>query len=116
MEEHKGIDSKFRLVILAAKRAKQLLKGAKKKIDMVAENPLTISLEEIRNNKVDFEILLTEEQIVAQAEQELVEADTGEEDFMAALIDDSGEEDEEVDEDEEDAEDERPASDEEPSS
>jgi len=56
MEEHKIIDSKFRLVILAAKRARQLLRGGRKKIEMSAENPLTIALEEINRGLINFEI------------------------------------------------------------
>lgn len=60
MEDHKVVDSKFRLVILASKRAKQLLRGGKKRIDMNAENPLTIALEEVKQGKVDYEIILSE--------------------------------------------------------
>jgi len=51
------IDSKFRLAILAAKRGKQLLAGAKKRVDTTAENPLTIAIEEIYRGKVKFKIL-----------------------------------------------------------
>ena len=56
MESSEFIDSKFRLVILAAKRAKQLLRGGRKKVDMVAENPLTIALEEIKRGLINYEI------------------------------------------------------------
>ena len=56
MENSTNIDSKFRLVLLAAKRAKQLLRGSRKRIPMEAENPLTIALEEIKLGLVDFEI------------------------------------------------------------
>ena len=56
MDQHEFIDSKFRLVILAAKRARQLLRGARKKIDMEAENSLTIALEEINRGLINFEI------------------------------------------------------------
>ncbi|MCK4943904.1 MAG: DNA-directed RNA polymerase subunit omega [Candidatus Aminicenantes bacterium] len=57
MEDHKVVDSKFRLVLLAAKRAKQLLKGSRKKVETQVENPLSIALEEINQGKIDFEIL-----------------------------------------------------------
>lgn len=57
MENYGNIDSKFRLAIIAAKRAKQLINGSKKKVDLKAENPLTIALEEIRQGKVTIEIL-----------------------------------------------------------
>jgi DNA-directed RNA polymerase subunit omega len=61
VEDRNVIDSKFRLVILAAKRAKQLLKGSKKRVDLNMENPLSIALEEIRQGKIDFEILLQDD-------------------------------------------------------
>jgi DNA-directed RNA polymerase subunit omega len=57
LEDHKVVDSKFRLVLLAAKRAKQLLKGSRKKVETQVENPLSIALEEIKQGKIDFEIL-----------------------------------------------------------
>ena len=56
-EEYKGIDSKFRLVIFAARRAKQLINGDRKKIDIKAENPLTVAIEELRQNVIDFPAL-----------------------------------------------------------
>lgn len=52
-----GIDSKFRLAILVARRARQLIGGAKRKIDFKAENVLTIAMEEFRQGKIDFDIL-----------------------------------------------------------
>ena len=56
-EEYKGIDSKFRLVVFAARRAKQLINGDRKKIDIKAENPLTVAIEELRQNVIDFPAL-----------------------------------------------------------
>lgn len=55
-------DSKFRLCILAAKRAKQLVNGAKKKLDIKAENPLTIAIAEIRAGIINFHVLDEEEE------------------------------------------------------
>jgi len=57
LEQLDFIDSKFRLAILAAKRGKQLVNGAKKKLDITAENPLTIALKEIYAGKVKFRVL-----------------------------------------------------------
>ena len=57
MEELKFIDSKFRFAILAAKRAKQIIAGSKKRVEISAENPLTIAIEELIQGKVGFEIL-----------------------------------------------------------
>jgi len=56
------VDSKFRLVLLAAWRAKQIINGSKKRVNIKAENPLTIALEEIRQGLINFEIL-TEERL-----------------------------------------------------
>jgi DNA-directed RNA polymerase omega subunit len=52
-----GIDSKFRFVILAAKRAKQLLHGDKPKIKTKAKNPIRIAQEEVRFGAVDYDIV-----------------------------------------------------------
>lgn len=52
------IDSKYRLIILAAKRSKQLQRGARPRIDIDPgrHKPTRIALEEIRHGKVMFTI------------------------------------------------------------
>ena len=65
-----GIDSKFRLAILVARRAKQLIGGAKKKVDIKAENVLTIALEEFKQGKIDFDILNQEPTLLDEETQE----------------------------------------------
>jgi len=52
-----NIDSKFRYIIVAAKRAKQLLKGSKPKIRTKSRNPIRIAQQEVRQGLVEFEIL-----------------------------------------------------------
>ena len=52
-----SIDSKFRLCILVAKRAKQLVNGSRARVDIDAENPLTIAIEEIKQGKIEFQII-----------------------------------------------------------
>ena len=94
METPGFIDSKFRLAILAAKRAKQLVHGAKKRLDMNAENPLTVALEEIYQGKISFQIF-SEEELALSKQGPLTEE---EEDILEAL---EGTKSEEVDEDEE---------------
>lgn len=42
-----AMESKYALVILAAKRARQVKDGARKLVDTISVNPLTIALEEI---------------------------------------------------------------------
>ena len=52
-----NIDSKFRYIIVAAKRAKQLLKGAKPKIKTKTRNPIRIAQQEVTQGLIEFEIL-----------------------------------------------------------
>ena len=66
-----GIDSKFRLAILVARRAKQLIGGAKKKVDIKAENVLTIAMEEFKQGKIDFDILNQYPTLLIEENQEL---------------------------------------------
>jgi DNA-directed RNA polymerase subunit omega len=52
------IDSKYRLIILAAKRSKQLQRGARPRIDIDAQKhkPTRIALEEVIRGRVHFDI------------------------------------------------------------
>ena len=52
------IDSKYRLIILAAKRSKQLQRGARPRIDIDAQKhkPTRIALEEVIRGRVHFTI------------------------------------------------------------
>lgn len=52
------LDSKYRLIIVAAKRSKQLQRGAKPRIDIDTQKhkPTRIALEEVIQGKVPFEI------------------------------------------------------------
>jgi DNA-directed RNA polymerase omega subunit len=53
------IDSKYRMIILAAQRSKQLQRGALARVDMDIRKtkPTRIALKEFENRKVNFEIL-----------------------------------------------------------
>ena len=50
----KNIESKYALVILAAKRAKQIKEGARSRINTPSVNPLTIALEEIAAGEIKY--------------------------------------------------------------
>lgn len=52
------IDSKYRLILIAAQRSKQLQRGANTRIDADPRKvkPTRIAMEEIRQNKVKFEL------------------------------------------------------------
>ena len=58
------IDSKYRLIILAAKRSKQLQRGARPRIDIdqTKHKPTRIALEEVIRGRVQFHFNDTDEQ------------------------------------------------------
>ncbi|HKC62145.1 MAG TPA: DNA-directed RNA polymerase subunit omega [Pyrinomonadaceae bacterium] len=53
------LDSKYRMIIVAAKRSKQLQRGARPRIDTdsIKHKPTRIALEEVQQGKVNFEIV-----------------------------------------------------------
>ena len=53
------IDSKYRMIILAAQRSKQLQRGAISRVDldMRKTKPTRIAMKEFQEKKVNFEIL-----------------------------------------------------------
>jgi DNA-directed RNA polymerase subunit omega len=62
-EEHSDVswlthvDSKYRLVILAARRSKQLQKGAKARAQILSKKPTKIALEEVEKGLIRYERL-----------------------------------------------------------
>ncbi|MBP7705978.1 MAG: DNA-directed RNA polymerase subunit omega [Candidatus Aminicenantes bacterium] len=57
MDQFGKIDSKYRFIILASKRAKQLLKGAKPKIQTRSKSLIRIAQAEVREGLVEYEII-----------------------------------------------------------
>ena len=132
--EQNTFDSKFRFVIVAAQRAKQLLKGERPRIKSKYKNPIRIAQEEVRTGAVQYEILpyqpeetgeeeviLTEalpleavetetEATVEEHDQELIEPEEGEEigeeDIEGLSEDFEVEEEEEVEDEDQSDEDE----------
>lgn len=51
----KKTGDKYTLAVLVAKRARQLVTGAKKTIDIDSENPVTIAINEIEKGTISFE-------------------------------------------------------------
>jgi DNA-directed RNA polymerase omega subunit len=49
------IDSKYRLVLLAAKRSKQLQKGAKPRVQSAAKKPTRVALEEVQRGLIQYQ-------------------------------------------------------------
>jgi DNA-directed RNA polymerase omega subunit len=58
------IDSKYRLIILAAKRSKQLQRGARPRIeiDTLKHKNTRIALEEVMSGRVDFKVIKDEDE------------------------------------------------------
>ncbi len=52
------IDSKYRLVLLAAKRSKQLQRGAKPRIISVAKKTTRVALEEVQRGLIQYQIIV----------------------------------------------------------
>ena len=55
------IDSKYRKILIAAKRSKQLQKGARARVQVTNTKPTRIALEEVTRGLVDFEIIPLQE-------------------------------------------------------
>ncbi len=84
MQTFGKIDSKFRFVILASKRAKQILKGAKVKARSKSKNPIRIAQIEIKEGLIDYEILQSKREDVLEAEEQVLSVDDGVEDVEDA--------------------------------
>jgi len=77
-----NVDSKFRFVILASKRAKQLLKGAKPKIKAKSRNLIRIAQSEVKLGLIEYELIPTgKEEIPEQDERMFVGAEIVAEDL-----------------------------------
>jgi DNA-directed RNA polymerase subunit K/omega len=57
LKAYGDLDSKFRFVILASKRAKQLLHGAKPKIKTKSKNLIQVAQKEVKQRLIDYEIV-----------------------------------------------------------
>ncbi len=50
-----GFDSNYRYVLVAARRARQLLSGARPQVETASRKPCKIAMEEIRAGKVKWD-------------------------------------------------------------
>ncbi len=55
------IDSKYRLVLLAAKRSKQLQKGARPRLQSSAKKTTRIALEEVQHGLIQYQQIVKEQ-------------------------------------------------------
>jgi DNA-directed RNA polymerase subunit omega len=72
--EQNTFDSKFRFIIVAAQRAKQLLKGERPKIKSKYKNQIRVAEEEVRSGAVQYEILPYKPEEAGEEEVILTEA------------------------------------------
>jgi DNA-directed RNA polymerase omega subunit len=50
------VGSKYRFIILASQRAKQLMAGAQARVDIIAQKPACIAIEELKEGKLNWKI------------------------------------------------------------
>lgn len=74
------VGSKFKFVVIASQRAKQLLKGAKPKLKTKSKSLIRIAQEEVKDGLVDYEIVpkKKEEEVVTEDENFIGEDIVGE--------------------------------------
>ena len=95
METYGKLDSKFRFVIVASKRAKQILKGSKVRVKSKTRNPIRIAQIEVKDGLVEYDILKTSAEDLLDIEDQAILADaveTHEESDGGAAADDESEE------------------------
>lgn len=58
-QESPSLDSKYRLILVAAQRSKQLQRGARPRVEMDSQRhkPTRIALEEVARGKVNFSLV-----------------------------------------------------------
>ena len=71
MRTYTDIDSKFRFVILASMRAKELLRGAKPKIRVKSKNLICIAQEEVKRGLIGYEIIQPKKEESERPEDEI---------------------------------------------
>ena len=57
-----NIDSKYRKILIAAKRSKQIQKGARARVQIPNAKPTRIALEEVNRGLIDWEFTPREEE------------------------------------------------------
>ncbi len=64
-----GVDSKFRYVLIAARRARQLQSGGAPLVPTITKKPTRVAREELDNSMLKFEILPAENEDEAGAKK-----------------------------------------------
>ena len=90
MKFSKERDSKFRFVIIASKRARQLLDGAKPKVKSKSRNLIRIAQEEIEQGVIGFDIVKSKKEELHDVEDKV---------FIGEELEDEEEEEEKSEDD-----------------
>ena len=110
MRFSKEIDSKFRFVIIASKRAKQLLCGAKPKIKSKFRNFIRIAQEEIEQGVIGFNLIKSKKEEAHEVKDEVLigqelKSEEGETEEEAEKVDSEKDEEDSEEEEEEESDD-----------
>jgi DNA-directed RNA polymerase subunit K/omega len=71
LKNYGDIDSKFRYVILASLRAKQLLKGSKPRLKSKSKNLIRIAQEEVKKGLIEYTIIQPKEDELPESQDEM---------------------------------------------
>ncbi len=107
-----GIDSTFRYILIAAKRAEQLIGGARQRVTTRHVKPTTVALVELEADRVpwrrvtpeEFELLQQQEVAAREAEEHAPVLFPTPPPIIAAIVEPEGEADEEEEDEEEEKE------------
>ncbi len=66
------VGSKFKFVLLASKRAKQLLKGAKPKLKSKSKSLIRVAQQEVREGLLDYEIIQRKKEEEYRPEEDFI--------------------------------------------
>lgn len=69
LQAPEGIDSTFRYILIAAKRASQLVNGARPRLESRHEKPTTVALAELEAGKIPWRLVSPEEYEVLRQEE-----------------------------------------------
>jgi len=72
LKTYGDIDSKFRFVILASMRAKQLLRGAKPSVKSKSKNLIRVAQEEVKKGLIDYEIVQDKQESFHEPYEEML--------------------------------------------
>jgi len=104
LKNYGEVDSKFRFVHVASKRAKMLLKGAKPKVKTKSRNPIRVAQTEVKEGVIAFEIIKSLKDELPEPEDRIILGGAGVEEADESPDEAAGGAEDIVDEEEAEAE------------